>query len=87
MRKRIISNCIQTMGMKEARHKIVHTLLFYLHKTQYDRKLTYAVRNQNIGYHCVGGGKNENASEKMTLGSRNILFLDLNFVLIIVVLV
>ena len=73
--------------MEEARHNIVYTLLFYLHKTQYETKVTHAVRNQNIGYHCVGGRKNENASEKMTLGIRNILFLDLNFVLIIVVLI
>lgn len=39
--------------MEEARHKIVYTLLFYLHKAQKERKLTHAVSNQNIGYHCV----------------------------------
>lgn len=43
--------------MEEARHKIVTTLLFYLHKAQTQPKLTYAVRNQNIGCHYASGRK------------------------------
>lgn len=66
------------MWMEEARQKIVYTLLFYLHKAQKERKLTHAVSNQNIGYHCIGGGKEWELvtdREKMFLVIRNICFL------------
>lgn len=43
--------------MEGVRHKTVHTLLFYLHKAEKETKRTYAVKNKNIDYHCVGGGK------------------------------
>lgn len=45
--------------MEEARHKIVYTLLYYLHKAQKERKLTHAVSNQNIGFIVLVGGRNE----------------------------
>lgn len=77
--KKKISNYIPTMWMEKARHKIVYTLLFYLHKTQKERKLIHTVSNQNIGYYCIGGGKEWEWLRENVFGYSKYLFLDLNF--------